>query len=195
MSEPFFFDVVAERRSIRAFKAEPVEVEKLNKILEATNLAPSAGDLQAYEVVVVKDQKVKERLAKAALNQWFIAEAPVNIVFIANPARSMYRYGRRGAELYCIQDATIAATYAQLAAHALGLGSVWVGAFNDDEVREAVGIGRDMRPVAIITIGYPDEVPEATPRRRIEDLVSVERFGTPYREYRVADVKLTRPLW
>lgn len=195
MSEPGFFDVVAARRSVRAFQDRPVEPEKLNRILEAANLAPSAGDLQAYEIVVVRDPEARKRLAKAALGQWFIAEAPVNLVFLANPARSARRYGGRGAELYCIQDATIAAAYAQLAAHALGLGSVWVGAFHDDEVREVVGAGRDLKPVAIITIGYPAEKPRATPRRRIEDLVSSERFGTPYREYEVTDPKMTRPEW
>lgn len=193
MSE--FFDVLAARRSVRSFQSRPVEPEKLNRILEAANLAPSAGDLQAYEIVVVRDPEAKRRLARAALGQRFIAEAPVNLVFLANPARSARRYGRRGVELYCVQDATIAAAYAQLAAYALGLGSVWVGAFHDDEVREVVGASGDLRPVAIITIGYPAEVPRATPRRRIEDLVNSERLGVPYEEYEVTDPKMIRPEW
>lgn len=171
-----FFDLVRARRSIRSFQKKKVEEEKLNKILEAVNQAPSAGDLQAYEIVVIKSESQKEKLFQAAREQEAILEAGVVLVFCANPARSAEKYGERGEDLYSLQDATIAASYAQLAASNLGLGSVWVGGFDEGEVRKACRASEDLRPVAIIPIGYPAEKPEKTPRRNLKDLVHYETF-------------------
>ncbi|MCX6818849.1 MAG: nitroreductase family protein [Candidatus Aenigmarchaeota archaeon] len=169
-----FFTAVSSRRSVRAFRAEAVEQAKLQKILESANSAPSAGNLQAYEIVLIKDKKQKEALAEASNNQKFIAEAPIILVFCANPMRSS-RYNSRGTNLYCIQDATIAASYAQLAATALGLSSVWVGAFDESTVSKIIN-ARAVLPIAIIPIGYPNEEPEKTPRRKISDIVHNEKL-------------------
>lgn len=169
-----FFQVLKARHSVRAYQNKEVEEEKLQEILKAINSAPSAGDLQAYEIVLVKEGKTRKALAQAAYGQYFIAEAPVALVFFANPERSAAKYGGRGRSIYCLQDATIAAAYAQLAATALGLGSVWVGAFNDDAVRKVMGAGPEMIPAAIICIGYPAETPHSTPRRRLAELVHEE---------------------
>ena len=166
-----FFEVLKARRSVRAFEDTPVEDDKLKRILEAASSAPSAGNLQAYEIFLVRDAVRRRMLAEAALSQDFVAEAPVVLVFCANPDRSSWRYGRRGVELYSLQDATIAASYAQLAAVGLGLASVWVGAFYDEEVSEAIGVKGRLRPVAVIPIGYPAEKPRATSRRSLKDLV------------------------
>lgn len=167
-----FFNVLKTRQSIRRFKRNPIEEEKLTKILEAANSAPSAGNLQAYKIFVVRNQSKKEALAEAALGQTFIAKAPVILVFCADAERSAKRYGQRGADLYSLQDATIAASYAQLAVVDLGLGSVWVGAFNEDEVREIVNLSQNYLPVCILPIGYPDERPTRKTRRNLDDLVS-----------------------
>ena len=166
-----FFEVVKSRHSIRAFSAKPIEAEKWRAILDAANHAPSAGNLQAYEVFEVRRRALLEALARAALDQEFIAQAPVALVFCAHPSRSAPRYGRRGVSLYCIQDATIACAYAQLAGTGLGLASVWVGAFDDNEVRKTIGIGQDLVPVAVLPIGYAAEKPEGTRRRSISELV------------------------
>ncbi|MGC8794073.1 MAG: nitroreductase family protein [Bryobacteraceae bacterium] len=166
-----FFELIRQRRSVRAYKQAPVEPEKLEKILTAANLAPSAGNLQAYEIYLVRDGKVRQALARAALDQWFISEAPVALVFCAHPERSAMKYGRRGARLYALQDATIACTFAMLAAADLDLATVWVGAFDDEGVRRAIGAPEAHQPVAILPIGYPAEQPAAAPRRRLEDLV------------------------
>jgi nitroreductase len=167
-----FFMVVQMRHSIRDFVAKPVEAEKLQAILEAANRAPSAGNLQAHEMYVVTRQATLSALADASFGQEFVAQAPVALTFCAHPKRSSRKYGQRGASLYCIQDATIACTYAQLAATALDLASVWVGAFNDDAVREAIGVNKDLLPVAILPIGYAGEKPEATFRRSLASLVN-----------------------
>lgn len=167
-----FFEVIKNRRSIRAFKKLDIEEIKLKIIFEAINSAPSAGDLQAYEVFVVRSEGKKRELAKAALGQDFIASAPVVLVFCANPKRSAWKYGKRGEKLYCIQDATIACSFAHLSATALGLGSVWVGAFSDSEVLKIIGAeDKGLIPVSILPIGYPAEDPAPTPRRPLYDLI------------------------
>ena len=166
-----FFDVVKKRRSVRAYSSQAVEKEKLQKILETANQAPSAGNLQTYEIFVIKNQRKKEALAEASLNQRFIAEASIVLVFCANPERSKDKYGKRGGGLYNIQDATIAAAYCQLATTALGLSSVWVGAFDNEEVLKILGSPSGLVPVAIIPIGYPAEEPEARPRKSLNKLV------------------------
>jgi len=166
------FDLlVNKRQSIRAYQSRTIEREILNNILEIMNTAPSAGNLQGYQVYIVEDFDTRLALAQAAYNQEFIAQAPVDLVFCAHPERSQTRYGSRGRNLYCIQDATIACCYAMLAATNNGLGSVWVGAFDQEGVKRAVPVEEGLIPVAILPIGYPAEVPERRSRRRLEDLV------------------------
>lgn len=171
-----FFEVIERRRSVRRFKPDPVEDEKLEAILKAVQLAPSAGNLQAYEVVIVRDPGRKAELAKAAWGQSFIAEAPVVLAFIANPERNSFRYGVRGERLYSVQDATIACAHAHLAATALGLGSVWIGAFDDAAVSRVLNVKPPLRPVALLPIGYPAESPPPRPRRPIRDIVHEEQL-------------------
>ncbi len=126
-----FFEVVENRHSIRAFQKKDIEEEKIQKLLEVANSAPSAGNLQAYHIFLVKDEKKKEKLARVSCDQDFIAKAPVDLVFCTHPKRSANIYGKRGESLYSIQDATISCAYVHLAAVDLGLASVFVGAFDE----------------------------------------------------------------
>jgi len=164
-----FVEVLTKRRSVRSYKAQPVEEEKLRRIFEAANLAPSAGNLQAYQVRVVRDQAKRNALAHAANDQGFIAASPVSLVFCADPARSEQKYGKRGSELYSVQDATIAATFAMLAAVDLGLATVWIGDFDEKKVQEVLEV-KLIRPVAIFSLGYAAEAPQPSPRRAIEEI-------------------------
>jgi nitroreductase len=166
-----FFEVVKRRRSTRAYAAKPIEMEKLDTILAAANAAPSAGNLQAYEIYRVTSPERKRALAKAAWDQNFVAAAPELLVFCAHPARSAVRYRQRGVKLYAVQDASIACTFAMLAASALGLSTVWVGAFDDNAARRAIGAPDGHVPVAMLPIGYAAETPELTLRRPLDDLV------------------------
>jgi nitroreductase len=190
-----FFEAVKARQSIRAFQSRTIEEEKTSRIIEAASLAPSAGDLQAYEIIVAKDSRRKEELAKAAGEQTFVSEAPICLVFLAYPERSSRKYGRRGSELYCIQDATIAAAYAQLAATALGLASTWVGAFDEEAVAKVVRAPKNRRPIAILPIGYGAETPEITPRRQISEIVYSETSESPYASFSFTDESFRRPTW
>jgi len=171
------FETIKLRQSVRAYQAQEIDPDKLQAILEAANQAPSAGDLQAYEIHLVRDAKTKVALAKAALGQDFIAQAPVALVFAANLARATTRYGERGEQLYCVQDATVAVAYAQLAATALGLATCWVGAFEEDAVARIMNLPPHQRPVAILPVGYAAETPRRTPRRPLADIVHEHPCG------------------
>ncbi len=168
-----FFETVHHRHSIRKYQTgAPVEMEKLNAILETACAAPSAGDIQAYHITVVRDEQTREKLAEAASRQRFLAEAPVVLVFSAEPVRSAARFGERGASIYALQDATIAAAYAQLAIVAAGMASTWVGEFDEPRVREIAGLEADQIPLSLLSVGYPAEVAGLSPRRHLDDIVS-----------------------
>lgn len=166
-----FFEVVEGRISVRSFTEEDVSREEIRRVLEAARRAPTAGNLQAWSVVVVRDPGLRRRLADAARGQRHVAEAPVDLVFLADRERSASRYGDRGWELYALQDATIAATHAMLAAHSLGLGACWVGAMREGEVEGLLGIPEEHRVVAIMPLGHPADGSVETSRRPLEEFV------------------------
>ncbi len=145
--------------------------DKLKEILSMANTSPSAGNLQARSVVIVKDKNTKEKISEAALNQSSIREAPVVLVVSASLNESVRKYGRRGRKLYAIQDATILAAYIQLAATSFGLSSVWVGAFNERDVQAILNLDNNMVPIALLPIGYAAEEPGETYRKSLERLV------------------------
>ncbi|WP_455380426.1 nitroreductase family protein [Acidihalobacter prosperus] len=166
-----FFATLRRRHSVRHYQSDmPVESEKLHAVLESALSAPSAGDLQAYQIGVVENAEHRHALAQET-DQAFIEQAPVCLVFCTDAERSAITFGERGRELYALQDATIAAAYAQLAAVAAGLGSAWVGYFNSQEVGRLLNLPPNLQAIAILTLGYPAELPEPTSRRHINDVV------------------------
>jgi nitroreductase len=166
-----FFETVDKRRSTRVFQAKEVDTQTIKKILDTINLAPSAGDVQSYRISVVKSKKTKEELMFACLDQECVAQASVIFIFSADKKQSEIKYGARGYELYAVQDATIAAAYCQLTATALGLSSVWVGGFDPLEVSRLINAEPEEVPVAIIPVGYSNEMPERTGRKQLKELV------------------------
>jgi nitroreductase len=166
-----FFEVIRRRRSVRAFERRAIPTETLEVVLEAANAAPSACNLQAYEIYVVTDERRRMALARAAREQSFLAGAPVVLVFCTHAARAAERCGERGETLYSIQDATIACAFAMLAATARGLATVWIGSFDAAEVARVAGAPGGVEPVAILPVGYAAEEPVEPPRRPLEDLV------------------------
>lgn len=167
-----FFETVRHRHSVRHYRSDvPVGKEKLHAILEMACAAPSAGDLQSYRIYVALSEADRRALSRAAGGQEFLAEAPVCLAFCADGERAANKYGERGRDLFAVQDATIAATYAQLATVAAGLASAWVGSFDEQEVRRILDIGANLLPVALVAIGYAAELPELTPRRPLDEVV------------------------
>ncbi len=163
------FEAIKKRRSIRRFdQSKKVSKAQVNKILEAAKWAPSAGNLQSIFIYIVRDEKIKEKLYKATTGQLHVMKASVVFVVCADRERISY-YGERGRSLYCIQDATIAVQNMWLALTGLGLGAVWVGAFDEEVVSQVLNVSSHHRPVAILPVGYPSESPKAPSRRSVED--------------------------
>jgi nitroreductase len=163
---------VRERRSIRNFQKRNIPGELIDRLIEALIWAPSAGNLQARKFYFVKNEKIKNRIAAAALNQSFIAEAPMVIVGCTD-SRISQKYGERGVNLYSIQDVALSIMGMMLVAHENGLGSVWVGAFREEEIARILALPRHLRPVSIVPIGYPSKIPNPPPRVSKKDAVEV----------------------
>lgn len=166
------FQTIRHRHSVRQYQDDvPVEKEKLHAILETLVAAPSAGDLQSYRVIVVEDAAVRQALSDAAEGQTFIASAPICLVFCTDAARAKMEFGERGERLYAIQDATIAASYAQLAIVAAGLASTWVGNFDTQKLKEILQLDTGLEPIVMLSLGYAAELPEPTPRRPLDEVI------------------------
>ena len=163
-------EIIQGRRSVREFKHTEIPEEAIDALIEAIRWAPSAGNLQSRKFYFVFNQDIKRRLARAALNQNFLAEAPLVVVACLDRGIAA-RYGDRGVHLYSIQDAAVSVENMMLTAHELGLGSVWVGSFNERDVAEVMNLPDNLRPVAIVPIGYPARTPTAPPRNSREKAV------------------------
>ena len=170
-------EAIAGRRSIRSFKKQDLPDGAIEKIVDAARLAPSAGNAQPYEFVVAQEEKTRQLLSQAAFNQRDVQEAPVVIVVCADEKRASKSYGDRGKNLYCIQDTAAAVQNILLTAYAMGFGTCWIGRFKEDEVKKVINAPKEIRPVALITIGYPDESPAARSRRPVKELIHKEAFS------------------
>ncbi len=171
-----FQEVVKKRRSIRKFKEKSIPEKEIKEIIEIGHLAPSAGNLQARDFIVVSDEDGKRKLSDNAYGQEFISVVPWVIVVCANKERSGRKYGGRGRNLYSIQDATAAVENMLLAIVDKGYASVWVGAFDESKVSEQLNIPENVRPVAIIPVGYPDGSPNKPNKMKSQEITHYERW-------------------
>lgn len=163
------------RRSIRDFKPDMLDNSIVTEALRMANLAPSAGNLQARDFIVIKDARTKEMLADAAHDQDFVRTAPIVIAVCANLKR-IGHYGERGRTLYCIQDSAAAIENMILYLHGKGVGSVWVGAFDEEKAREILNVPTEARIVALVPIGYPVGKGSRTNRLPQEHVLHKEKW-------------------
>jgi nitroreductase len=175
MDSSDFHAFLAGRSSVRAFMGEPVAEEDLAFILKCTGTAPSAGNLEAWDVVVVTEEETREALAGVAFDQEHIRQAPLILAVCSNYVRSMSRYGERGI-LFALEDATIACTYMMLGARARGLDSCWTGAFDDEGVREVLDLPQHLRPVALLAVGKGKEPVQSPSRMAVGEHVHRESW-------------------
>ena len=164
------FNVMATRRSTRKFSNNPVEMWKIDKILAAADTAPTAGNYQGFEIFYVRDESKKKQLVKASNNQPYV-HTPVVLVFCMNPDRIKLNFPKEVIMKFSIQDATLAAAYSQLGASALGLSSIWIGMFDENEVKKI--IGTKLRPTSLLCIGYPVKKRPPKSRRQLKELIHV----------------------
>ncbi len=180
MDAEILMKIIKGRRSIRRFTEEEVPEEMIQNFLTAAKWAPSAGDVQAWEFIVVRDRDVKEQLYDAALQQSPVLDAPVLIAVCANQMRSARTYRSRGADLYSYQDSAAAIQNLLLMVHANGYGAVWIGAFDEKRAGEILNTPEGVRPVALIPIGKPAERPSPTPREKLKKVTHLNQFGQEY---------------
>jgi nitroreductase len=164
-NERYVMDVmnaIKTRKSVRAYLARPVEDEKLNAVLEAARLAPSASNRQEWRFVVVREPESRRKLAAAAAGQAFVGEAPVLIVACAETDGHVMRCGQQSYPI----DVAIALDHMTLAAVELGMGSCWIGAFDEQKVKEILHIPDGIRVVELMPLGYPSD-PAAINKKRL----------------------------
>ncbi|OYT61199.1 MAG: nitroreductase [Thermofilum sp. ex4484_15] len=167
-------EVIKLRRSIRSFSDEEVTDKELREVLEAAIWAPSAGNLQPWIFIVVRDRELKEGLYLAAYGQEWVLNAPVVLIACADLSITGSVYGERGRNLYAIQDVAMACQNLMLRAADMGLGTCFIGAFDEGSVKKLLKLREDVRPLGIIPIGRPAERPSPPPRKPL-DAVTVWR--------------------
>lgn len=162
------FNVMLNRRSQRKFENRDVEEWKLEMIFAAADTAPTAGGFQGFEIYHIKNQEIKNKLVEAANNQPYV-NAPVVLVFCMNPKRIKLNFPPETIRKFSQQDATLAAAYSQLAAHALGLSSIWIGMLDENKIREV--LTTELSPSSILCAGYPVKMLVPKPKRNLKDLI------------------------
>jgi nitroreductase len=170
LSPTDLFRVFATRRSTRKFDKTKVEDWKIDKILSAADVAPTAGNFQGFQVFLIKNKNTKEALVEAANKQPYV-NAPVVLIFCTDPSRVKLKFPPEILEKFSLQDATIAAAFSLLAASGVGLSTIWIGMFDEEKVKKI--LGTDLRPSSILCIGYPDKKKPPKSRRKLKELIKV----------------------
>ncbi len=167
-----FLELARKRYSVRAYKPDAVEDDKLQKVLEAARLAPTACNLQPFQLIVVHTKGKEAELRRIYGESWFV-QAPIVICACGIPSQS---WGRQDGKNYCDVDVTIAMDHLILAAADLGLGTCWIGAFNPDAARDILKLPGDVEPIAFTPLGYPDDQPGYKGRKSMDKLVRYEQW-------------------
>jgi len=170
LSESDIFRIFSSRRSTRKFAKTKVEDWKVDKILAAADTAPTAGNFQGLKIFYIKNKTTKEALVEAANKQPYV-NAPVVLVFCMDPERVKLKFPQDILDKFSLQDATLAAAYAQIAASGLGLSTIWIGMIDEKMVQTI--LGTDLRPSSILCIGYPDKKKPPKSRRKLKELIEV----------------------
>jgi nitroreductase len=169
-------EAIKGRRSIRKYKTKPIPDEAITTLIEAGTYAPSAGNIQPWHFIIAKSLAIKTKLAAAAYNQMIVEQAPIVIVVCADESQEQTRYGKRGIDLYCLQDTAAATQNILLAAYSLGLGTCWIGAFNEEQAKLAINAPAGVRPVAIISVGHADVSPRQRARKPLDEVCRLNAF-------------------
>ncbi|MDI3473951.1 MAG: hypothetical protein PWR30_274 [Candidatus Woesearchaeota archaeon] len=168
---------IEERCSVRHYKDKEVEKEKLVKVLNAGRLSPSSGNIQNWVFIVIDDDEKKKTICDACNNQDWMLDAPIFIVILGDEKKAVEYYGERGEKLYTIENCSMAAQNMMLEAVSLGLGSCFVASFIDEKIREITDAPSHMRPIGIITLGYPKDNIDKDEKKDRDSLYSKVYFN------------------
>lgn len=174
-------ECIATRRSIRRFLQVPVDFETMMTVVEAGTFAPSSGNVQDWRFIVVDDKELKHEIAEHSLGQECVYNAAFLIVVCSDSEQNERHYGLRGSRLYTVQNCAAAIENMLLAAHALELGAVWVGAFDEEKIRTLLKIPSNVRPQAVLAFGYPAEVPDRKILRDLNMSIFFNAYGSRIR--------------
>ena len=166
------FTAISQRSSVRAYKDTDIEEDKIRRILEAARLSPSASNRQEWKFIVVKNKETRKKLANAAFAQSFIGEAPVVIVACGTESKSIMACGQPTHTV----DVSIACAFMILQAYEMGLGTCWIGAFKEEEVKKILKIPEHVRVVAMTPLGYPNQPPSQKSRKGLDQIVCFEKY-------------------
>jgi nitroreductase len=171
-----FYEVIRTRRSVRSFKRDPIPEEVLNRVLETTRVSPSGSNRQPWRFILVKDDVLKRKMISACNNQKFVADAPL-IVVACGKRLPINRGGYMG-EMSMLLDVSIAFTHLILAGRAEGLGTCWIGAFKNEEIKKLLEVPDEYEVVAVTPLGYPSEDAFTDPgnRKEMGEIVSLNKF-------------------
>jgi nitroreductase len=167
MNQKNIYELITLRKSVRSYKSDPVPDELIRKLLEAARLSPSASNRQEWRFIIVTDTENRRQIADAACRQRFVAEAPVIIICCAKPDGHIMTCGQPSYPI----DVAIAIDHITLCAVEEGLGTCWIGAFYEDEVKKILNIPKHIRVVELLTLGYPKN-----PGRKIKDRLPLEKI-------------------
>lgn len=167
-------NVIKQRRSVRRYKADPIPDDVLRRVLEAARFSPSGKNLQPWKFILVQDESLKQSLVDASVRQSFIAEAPVVVVACGFPDRCYSRMGNY-MKSWAV-DVAIAFEHMVLQAQEEGLGTCWIGAFEEKDVKSLLNVPDGVRVLALTPLGYPDENPVSRGRKSLEDIVSYDSY-------------------
>ena len=168
------YEAIKSRYSVRSYLNKPVEQEKLDRVLEAARMAPSGSNRQSWRFVVVREAETRRKLVRACSDQTFVGQAPVVIAAVGLTPDRVMSCDVPGDPV----DVAIALEHVALASTAEGLGTCWIGAFNQDQVRALLGIPADAKVIGVMTLGYPADHPRPKTRKPVKELVSYDRWQT-----------------
>ncbi len=175
-------DLIKSRRTIKEFLPKYVSHQLLFNVIDAGRHAPSSGNIQNWKFIVCVDDALKIKVAKAAHEQYNLASAAALIIVCSEPEKVQRYYGLRGERLFAIQNCAAAIENMLLEAHSLGLGTAWIGAFDEEEVKSLCSIPEHIRPQAIVAVGYAKDVPEKPPKYPLETVVYFNRWRNKIRD-------------
>lgn len=170
------FECICSRRTCTEFEDRPIDRQELGKILEAGRHAPSPGNVQSWEFVVLEDPEKKEKLSKIAADER-VKIAPANIIICSNQEKIEREFGEKGTKLYSIQESSTCIQNMLLEAHNQELGSFWTSSFNEEKLSGLLRLPKPVRPLAIIAIGHPKQLHKPERKYKISELTYLDEYG------------------
>ncbi|MBI2138661.1 nitroreductase family protein [Candidatus Woesearchaeota archaeon] len=170
-------DIIKERRSIRRYQDKEIAWGLVIHLIQAGQYAPSAGNLQNWKFIIIRNLSTREKIADACHQQDWMKDAPVHIIIVGEPSPAAHFYGARGETLYTSQNCAAVIQNMALVAHELNLGTCWVGAWDEDKLASILGFPENVACQGILTVGFPAEHPPVPLRKRMKEIVFVEGWG------------------